>query len=274
MKIFLLESDNLVKEQIVQYIEQNYQVSFSLFEDSRQLLKASVLHHPDMIIFGLNENSKSFFVKLASLRNSFNTKLIVIISFHEKKVHYPLEIAHHILYKPFTTQDLEYCLVNYLGVKENLSTEDIQQDEIRQLDILESNNLNFDLKSNFDVSNKVTMEEVKNELYDDISILDMDVEKKRASDNKIFFNPEVFIQAKDSYSSHEEILKNYFQKIEHNNQEFKIDKNIPNTGSEQVVFGDKKEQKISSLNLSNMNNKEKIEDNILSISDFNLKFLD
>ena len=290
MKIFLLEADQLVKEQVSKHITQNYEVELKLFEDSKQLIRASVSHYPDMIIFGIDENSKNLFKKLFSFRKSFNTKLIVIVSTRDTKEVYPLEIAHHILYKPFTSEDLDHCLVNYLGAKEMSTTEEIQQEEIQQLDILESNSFDFDVKKNFVCSDTVSMDEVRQELYDDVMVLDYELESSVLPDtianareyNKLShqsFNPEVHVRGKRTElvsNNSNSVLKNYFQKVQN-----KINKYM-STGDSRLVIPSsaKQEQKTSKLDLSslkqhqNSSSSEEFSDNVLSVSDFNLKFLD
>ena len=109
-KLFLLETDEALNGQLISYLKNFFDINLENFDSAENLFKASVSQQPEIIIFGINDNSKKLFPKLASFKNSFNTKLIALVSQKEKGYIQSLEITHHILYKPFTFNELDYCL--------------------------------------------------------------------------------------------------------------------------------------------------------------------
>ena len=151
-------------------------------------------------------NSKKLFPKLASFKNSFNTKLIAIISQKEKGYIQSIEITHHILYKPFTFNDLDYCLKNCsVDKKKGEDDSELKQKIFQKLDIVEKDHFDFQYKQTFKDNSVVRMEDVRQELYDDINVLDSNVESELTQTANIFsdsknkqyqFSPEVKLQAK------------------------------------------------------------------------------
>ena len=118
-KLFLLESDNNLNAQLISYLKKFFDVDLENFDSAENLFKASVSQQPEVILFGIDSNSKKLFPKLASFKNSFNTKLIAIISQKEKGYIQSIEITHHILYKPFSFWEIiAMSLVLKLFLKE------------------------------------------------------------------------------------------------------------------------------------------------------------
>ena len=78
-KLFLLETDEALNGQLVSYLKNFFDINLENFDSAENLFKASVSKQPEIILFGIDSNSKKLFPKLASFKNSFNTKLIAIL---------------------------------------------------------------------------------------------------------------------------------------------------------------------------------------------------
>ena len=65
-KLFLLESDNNLSTQLISYLKKFFDVDLENFDSAENLFKASVSHQPEVILFGIDSNSKKLFPKLAS----------------------------------------------------------------------------------------------------------------------------------------------------------------------------------------------------------------
>ena len=78
-KLFLLETDEALNGQLVSYLKNFFDINLENFDSAENLFKASVSKQPEIILFGIDSNSKKLFPKLASFKNSFNTKLIAIV---------------------------------------------------------------------------------------------------------------------------------------------------------------------------------------------------
>ena len=255
-KLFLLESDNNLSTQLISYLKKFFEVDLENFDSAENLFKASVSHQPEVILFGIDSNSKKLFPKLASFKNSFNTKLIAIVSQKEKGYIQSLEITHHILYKPFTFNELDYCLENCsVDKKKGADDSELKQKIFQKLDIVEKNHFDFQYKQTFKDNSVVRMEDVRQELYDDINVLDSNVESEITQTANIFsdaknkqyqFSPEVKLQAKrtDLREEPAKVYKNYFKKLSVLLAEAKK-KEIPSI-QEEKNFGDK----IASIYLS------------------------
>ncbi len=298
-KLFLLESDENLSGQLISYLKKNFDADLENFDSAENLFKASVSQQPEVIIFGIDSNSKRLFPKLASFKNSFNTKLIAIVSQKEKGYIQSLEITHHILYKPFTFNELDYCLVNCaIDKKKEVDNSEFKNQIFQKLDIVEKDNFDFQYKKTFKDRGTVRMEDVCQELYDDINVLDSNVESEFSQTSNIFstsknkkyqFSPEVKLQAKKTDLKEEpaNIYKNYFKKLSILLAETKK-KEIPSL-KEEKNFGDE----IASINLSQKkfnepspqkearNTEKKAppvhelkQSRILSTQDFSMKFLD
>ena len=248
-KLFLLESDNNLSTQLISYLKKFFEVDLENFDSAENLFKASVSHQPEVILFGIDSNSKKLFPKLASFKNSFNTKLIAIVSQKEKGYIQSLEITHHILYKPFTFNELDYCLENCsVDKKKGADDSELKQKIFQKLDIVEKNHFDFQYKQTFKDNSVVRMEDVRQELYDDINVLDSNVESEITQTANIFsdaknkqyqFSPEVKLQAKrtDLREEPAKVYKNYFKKLSVLLAEAKK-KEIPSI-QEEKNFGDK-----------------------------------
>ena len=238
-KIFLLEQTAVLRQQVAEYLQNYYQVQLEIFDTAERLFKASISHHPNIIILGIDSHSKDFFPKLKPFKNTFLTKLVATVSQREKKYPYALEIADHILYKPFSLQDLDYCL-NSLAVskkaeKDITDTKEIKLEDLDKLDLVERESLDLEYKNTFEKNSTLSMEDVKAELYEDIMVLDTGASKnfnqntskikpQSITDLAQQFNPEVHYEKKnivdrlsdagtEKTSNPTESLYNYFQKV-------------------------------------------------------------
>ena len=211
-KIFLLEQTAVLRQQVAEYLQNYYQVQLEIFDTAERLFKASISHHPNIIILGIDSHSKDFFPKLKPFKNTFLTKLVATVSQREKKYPYALEIADHILYKPFSLQDLDYCL-NSLAVskkaeKDITDTKEIKLEDLDKLDLVERESLDLEYKNTFEKNSTLSMEDVKAELYEDIMVLDTGASKnlnqntskikpQSITDLAQQFNPEVHYEKKN-----------------------------------------------------------------------------
>ena len=82
-KLFLLESDNNLNAQLISYLKKFFDVDLENFDSAENLFKASVSQQPEVILFGIDSNSKKLLNWLL-LKIVLNTKLIAIISQKEK----------------------------------------------------------------------------------------------------------------------------------------------------------------------------------------------
>ena len=255
-KLFLLETDEALNGQLVSYLKNFFDINLENFDSAENLFKASVSKQPEIILFGIDSNSKKLFPKLASFKNSFNTKLIAIVSQKEKGYIQSLEITHHILYKPFTFNELDYCLMNCaIDKKKGADNSTLKKEVFQKLDIVEKDNFDFQYKKNFKDNSVVRMEDVRQELYDDINVLDSNVESECPRTSNIFsssknqnhqFSPEVKLQAKKTNMKEKptNIYKSYFQKLSALLTDSK--KTATSSLKEEKNFDDK----IASINLS------------------------
>ena len=294
-KLFLLESDNNLNAQLISYLKKFFDVDLENFDSAENLFKASVSQQPEVILFGIDSNSKKLFPKLASFKNSFNTKLIAIISQKEKGYIQSIEITHHILYKPFTFNDLDYCLKNCsVDKKKGEDDSELKQKIFQKLDIVEKDHFDFQYKQTFKDNSVVRMEDVRQELYDDINVLDSNVESELTQTANIFsdsknkqyqFSPEVKLQAKrkDLKEEPANIYKIYFKKLsvllaENKKKETPSPKEEKNFGDQIARINLNQEKfKISpqKTTASDIENKTTVSPSgILSTQDFNMKFLD
>ena len=228
-KVFLLEVDENLNKQLISYLKNFFDINLENFDSAENLFKASVSQQPEVIIFGIDSNSRRLFPKLASFKNRFSTKLIAIVSQKEKGYIQSLEITHHILYKPFTFNELDYCLMNCaIDKKKGANNFTLKKEVFQKLDIVEKDNFDFHYKKTFKDNSVVRMEDVRQELYDDINVLDSNVEgeppqktnvlsllKKPLKDHRHEFSPEVKFQAKrkDLKEKASSIHRTYFQKL-------------------------------------------------------------
>ena len=297
-KLFLLETDEALNGQLISYLKNFFDINLENFDSAENLFKASVSQQPEIIIFGINDNSKKLFPKLASFKNSFNTKLIALVSQKEKGYIQSLEITHHILYKPFTFNELDYCLKSCaIAKKKGADNTELKKKIFQNLDIVEKDNFDFHYKKTFKDNSVVRMEDVQQELYDDINVLDSNVEGERLQTPNILsslknplknqghrFSPEVKLQAKkkDLKEKSSSIHSTYFKKlsallVDAKKAEIPSSKEDKNS-SDKIASIDLSQKKFhqASSDKAPLETKKKItsQSGVLSAQDFNINFLD
>lgn len=301
-KLFLLEFNLTLREQIADYLKNCYQIQTEVFSSAEQLIRASISHYPKIIIFEINSQSQRFLPKLKAFKNSFGTKIVVVISHKDKKNTQNLEIADYILYKPFTFQDLDFCLANFMVAKnpknEYEKIKQQQLEKINEMDLIEKDSLIVEYRKTFKNNSNVTLEDVKQELYDDILVLDQDIESNPAEiptqhlhdrENRKFDSEIKTVRKGLNIIEKipEDLYKNYFYKIDP--ETIQLD-NLKNK-----TFAEAKTEEIGTFDFASLNKElqktnpaikppqtkkpsvspqSKPEDNLMSISDFNLNFLD